>query len=622
MFEKTTSADSSSIDSRPSLDRGVPPPVPSSALPTPRPIETRPVPQPPPSAVAISPGPGSESDDEMSIHRAAETPDVQTPGPLPIRTGTGGAPPVPGASSENKRMSYFANEPASSMADKRASRPPPPVPGSPLASPRPPPPPPPGAAPPRQPTEHTDDTEDRGESEYEGDYDTDIASSAKHKDALKSHTRELSLDDSTTADEASIAPPRANAPRAVPPPPPSTQAPPPRPRQSMDTPRAPPPIPPTSQMSPVEGDDDYDPYRYDSRRAPPPPVPAAAPAAVPVAVPNVAPPVPPRDEVDDQESSADDFYSTTPPRRSVEQPPPPPPARAPPRESLDIRRSDTTGRRSMDARPTGDNGHIATDIPLSEDTPWWTASQPLPPSLQARNGVDILTECEESTTSKRGGITYISKDIYVLYIDYSQTIITARYDSREPADVSLEQRHLPPPQKLRQDQLESFWQTFGKKISDTANQLGNSKKDTVVGDGSPTGFVAELIRAQQKALQPVGSRAYGALVYANLANASTMQFDEIRPGDIITLRNARFEGTHGAMKHKYKQDYGLQHVAIVEEWDGTRRAIRGWEQGREGSGSKKGGVRSEKFRLSDLKSGEVRVWRVVSRAFVDWETGQ
>jgi hypothetical protein len=276
----------------------------------------------------------------------------------------------------------------------------------------------------------------------------------------------------------------------------------------------------------------------------------------------------------------------------------------------------------MDARPMGDNGQIAADIPLGEDTTWWTAPHPLPPVLQSRNGVDILSECEETTTSKRGGITYISKDIYILYIDYSQTIVTARYDSREPTDIHLEQRHLPPPTKLRQDQLESFWQTFGKKISETANQLGNSKKDTIVGDGTPASFVAELIKSQQKALQPVGSRSYGALVYANLANASTMQFDEIRPGDVITLRNARFEGTHGAMKHKYKQDYGMQHVAIVEEWDGTRRAIRGWEQGREGSGSKKGGVRSEKFRLGDLKSGEVRVWRVVSRAFVDWEAGE
>lgn len=269
-------------------------------------------------------------------------------------------------------------------------------------------------------------------------------------------------------------------------------------------------------------------------------------------------------------------------------------------------------------RPSGDyNGQIAQDVNLSEDTAWWTAPHPLPPVLQSRNGVDILSESEESTTSKRGGRTTISKDIYVLYLDYSQTVINARYDSGNPAEVALEQRHLPPPPKLRQDQLESYWQRFGQKISEQVNTMGHSKKDTIVGDGSPTSLVSELIKSQAAALQPVGTRAYGSLVYANLANASTMQFDEIRPGDIVTLRNARFEGSHGAMKYKYKVDYGVSHVAIVEEWDGTRRAIRGWEQGRE---KKDKGVRSEKFRLGDLRSGEVKVWRVVGRDWVEWES--
>ena len=259
---------------------------------------------------------------------------------------------------------------------------------------------------------------------------------------------------------------------------------------------------------------------------------------------------------------------------------------------------------------------MAQDLNLSKDTPWWTAEQPLPPALQPRNGVDILSECEESSKSKRGGRKEVLKDIYILYMDYSQTVISARYDSQEPTDVHLEQRHEPVPARPRQDQLENAWQRFGTKIADAAATAGNSKKSAAFGDESPAALPLELIRAHRDALLPVGTRAYGALVYANLANASTMQFDEIRRGDIITLRNAKFEGHHGAMKTKYKADYGLSHVAIVEEWDGTRRSVRGWEQGRE----KKGGVRSEKFRLGDLSSGEVRVWRVVGREWVGWDS--
>lgn len=395
----------------------------------------------------------------------------------------------------------------------------------------------------------------------------------------------------------------------------------------MDAPRAaPPPIPPP-QSRPLNVDDvDYDPYRYDPGRAA---------ASAQGAMPQAAPPVPP---IEGQESDADEDESPPPlARKSTERAPPPPPhgavppmpppgvlqhqpppTRALPKQSLEIQRQQNMGRRSQEGgnRQSGEfAGQMAQDIDLSHGSQWWTAENALPPALQSRNGVDILSESEESQTSKRGGRMTISKDIYVLYMDYSQTIITAQYDSQYPVDVNLEQRHEPPPPRLRQDQLESYWQRFGRPISEAANAAGNSKKDNVFGDGSPPALPLELIKRQSDALLPVGTRAYGALVYANLANASTMQFDEIRPGDIITVRNAKFEGHHGAMKSKYKSDYGPSHVGVVEEWDGTRRTIRAWEQGRE----KKGGVRSEKFRLGDLRSGEVRVWRVVGRKWVGWD---
>ncbi|TKA82933.1 hypothetical protein B0A55_01295 [Friedmanniomyces simplex] len=580
---------------------------------------------------------------------------------MPIRTG--GAPLVPPAREtprspiNNNRASYFGNEPSSATSDKRASRVPPPIPGSPVTSPRPPPPPPPTAAPPSR--QHTDlqppalENTERGESDYEGDYDTDIASSAKRKDALKSHAREPSLDDSTTADESTPvdtppAVPQHTAPRAVPPPPPQSQT-----RQSMDAPRAPPPVPPPTRS---DRDGDYDPYNYTeaSSRAPPP---------VPGAISVFAPPIPPDDPETMQaadDSSADEVPSArdAASRKSMERAPPPlpqgermpplpavlapqqvpqvqqpsqppqapTPTRGMPRQSLDVARAGSV-RRSIDQpRSTGENsGQIAQPIDLALHTHWWTSPQPLPPSLQPRNGVDILSESEESQKSRRGGRTTISKDIYVLYMDYSQTVITAVYDSRDPADVTLEQRHEPPPPKLRQDQLEGYWRKFGAKIAKDVNAAGHSSgksssskdkdKDTAgFGDGSPAALPLELIRSLPDALLPVGNKAYGALVYANLANASTMQFDEIRAGDIVTLRNAKFEGHHGAIKSKYKIDYGNSHVGVVEEWDGTRRSVRCWEQGR----GSKGGVRGDKLRLGDLRSGEVRVWRVVGREWVGW----
>jgi hypothetical protein len=255
-------------------------------------------------------------------------------------------------------------------------------------------------------------------------------------------------------------------------------------------------------------------------------------------------------------------------------------------------------------------GFIANDIDLAVQSGWWKQANQVPPVLQGRK--DIFFESEESTTTNQGSKTVITREIFVLYQDYSQTILSVQYDPYDPSDVELAQRHEPPPRPLRQDQMEEYYERFGRSIADAVA----SKKDTVVADGTPQGLIYELLRPFKDALLPVGTRSYGALVYANMANASTQQNDVIRAGDIISIRNARFQGKHGAMHAKYSAEVGKpDHVAVVAEWDGTKKKVRAWEQGRE---SKK--VKLESFKLDDLRSGEVKIWRVMPRSWVGWNT--
>lgn len=255
-----------------------------------------------------------------------------------------------------------------------------------------------------------------------------------------------------------------------------------------------------------------------------------------------------------------------------------------------------------------DAGFVANEVDLGRGSFWWTQPNALPPTFYGRK--DILYETEESNSAARGGKAIVTKDVYILFQDYSQTIIRAQFDPQDPADVKLEQRHESPPSRLRQDQLEDAYEQYGRRIYETAT----TKKETVVGDGTPQGLIQELLRPLADALLPVGTRAYGAVVYGNLANASTQQNDEIRAGDIITLRNARFQGKHGPMHAKYSVEVGKpDHVGVVAEWDGTKKKVRAWEQGRE---SKK--VKLESFKLDDLRSGEVKIWRVMPRSWVGW----
>lgn len=260
------------------------------------------------------------------------------------------------------------------------------------------------------------------------------------------------------------------------------------------------------------------------------------------------------------------------------------------------------------SRAPAGQGFIATEVDLAESTLWWSQPNTPPPVFQNRK--DILVEVEEARSSNRDGKTTVSKDVYVLFMDYSQTVITVTYDAKNPSDASFEQRQEGPPLQPRQDQLENAHLQLGTQISNAINEIQN----TTVADGTPFGLVQHLLNPLSRALRPVGTRAYGALVYSNLANASVQQNDEIRAGDIVSLRNARFQGHRGTMHQKYSAEVGKpDHVAIVVDWDGTKKKIRAWEQGRE---SKK--VKMESFKLNDMRSGECKVWRVMPRNWVGW----
>ncbi|KAF9881712.1 sh3 domain-containing protein [Colletotrichum karsti] len=585
------------------------PPVPG-ARPAPPPVPTE---GRPPTSGLKSPSEGSVSDDELS-GGVNDTPKVEetarAPPPLPpVATGSAvrSPPPIPQAGDQ------FSPTSPTSAGNKRMSRAPPPIPGSapavPPAQSRPPPPPPPSGplsrqstqdmhvaspiSPPIRPPQQGEEEDDEV-TEYEGDYDTDIASSVPHKDALKAHARDSSIEDNTSVrSPVSDAPPTlpppiptGAAPRAVPPPIPSQPPPPPADkRRSVDVPRgAPPPPPPAKEPAPTQDDDEYDPYNYSAPRIPFQRTPKI-----------------------EEEGY---FESETPPLASPAQsraPPPAPPAgRA--RQSLDVSRASMSQRRSMDAyRPsvTAESGFIANDVDLAKQSGWWRQDKTVPPVFQGRR--DLYYETDEATEGSN-----ITRTIYVLFQDYSQTIITVQYDQNNASDVLIEQRHDSPPRALRQDELEQSYERFGRPIAEAVA----SKKETIVGDGTPHGLVHELFKPFNDVLAPIGTRAYGALVYSNMANASTQQNDQIRPGDIISVRNARFQGKHGPMHAKYSMEVGKpDHVAVVSEWDGTKKKVRAWEQGRE---SKK--VKVESFKLDDLRSGEVKIWRVMPRSWVGWNS--
>ena len=528
--------------------------------------------------------------------------------------------------------------------NKRSSRVPP-IPSSPQA--RAPPPPPPTQAPPNrrstgearalipapkhQPEDEEEEEEEEEVTEYDGDYDTDMASSVPHKNALTSHGRDSSFDEPLTGDEASyhhsglpsLGPPPpvpiTSPPRAGPPPPP--REPPKHARKSSDMPRAAPPPPPPSKEQVAEGDDDDDDSLEEPEMSnsydPTPPQ-----RAMPQVPESKSRPVLPSPQFPE---NYDDLYDSSPVKQfapspsmlasssytssPVVPPPVPPPERTMTRQSLDVPQHTANTRKSLDAPWGGaEQSFIANDVDMGRASQWWVQQNVPPPVFQNRH--DISFKIEESAVGQQGRSQVISKVVSVIFIDYSQTIVTIRYDMQDPSRADIQQHHEPPPTRLRQDQLENAYSRFGARIAEAANAKNNS----IVGDGTPSALIMTILGSFPDTLPPVGSRAFGALIYSNLANATVQQNDEIRAGDIVSFRNAKMQGHRGTMKAKYNMEVGKpDHVGIVVDWDGTKKKVRAWEQGRE---SKK--VKIESFKLGDLKSGEVKVWRVMSKSWVGW----
>ncbi|CAK7562356.1 MAG: hypothetical protein SEPTF4163_000198 [Sporothrix epigloea] len=640
--------------------RGPVPPIPGS--------RAVPPPPPPPASAADprSPSEGSVSDDELSEQHMRQNSLTDAPHGEPPKL----PPPPPQPSSSSQRAATDATTPttSTSLQNKRTSHLPPPIPGTAAPPPpppvqaRPPPPPPPGSLsrqstadmqlplspnksqppPPLLGEEEDEEDEEEEVTEYEGDYDTDIANPVSHKNSLKAHARDSSFEDSLSLTSPvlektpSFPPPVPNASRAPPPIP--SQPPlsagvslsqlPPRPplgdkRRSVNVPRSPPPPPPPppGAASHLQGlDEEYNPYNHAGQPTSPgsylPGLVASTPSSF---IEETY--APPDLSLSLSGASSSAAAATRGGSFNPKVPPPPPPSAPAPgsvvhggrgvRQSIDLSRGGVSGvRRSLDInRPSMESSHVANDLDLAPHSGWWLQPNGLPPQLQGRK--DIFFESEQSQSAKRDGKVEINRYLYILYTDYSQTIISVCFNPTDSTDVHLEQRHEPPPRSLRQDQLEQSYERFGRHVADSVL----AKKDSIVGDGKPQTLVLELIKPFRDALLPVGTRAYGALVYSNLANASTSQQDEIRAGDIITLRNAKFQGKHGAMHAKYSMEVGKpDHVAVVGEWDGTKKKVRAWEQGRE---SKK--VKLESYKLDDLRSGEVKIWRVMPRSWVGWE---
>ncbi|CAA7262841.1 unnamed protein product [Cyclocybe aegerita] len=219
-------------------------------------------------------------------------------------------------------------------------------------------------------------------------------------------------------------------------------------------------------------------------------------------------------------------------------------------------------------------------------------------------------------------------------------------DAGEPSSVSSSTQlpssppPPPPPAKQQQqrkasivdkplsaDELMGVWGRVGVQVCEVATTLFERSKKALIGDGTYAGFVVAVLAGVPNAASiPVlvnrsstssspdpsassNEHTYGYLVYVQNGASVQRRASEIMPGDIVEIHDAKLKGHKGIqMYHQNVGGDGETLIGIVGEFEAKKSKIRVFHANQHVGQQT---VESVSYRLEDLKSGLVKVYRVL-----------
>lgn len=388
-------------------------------------------------------------------------------------------------------------------------------------------------------------------------------------------------------------PPPTRTTKEAPPPPPPQHAPGAVPNHPIQMTAPPPPMPGAVPSIPIPT----------ATMTAPPPVPGAVPAIPtthfqpPAFTPSAPPPVPGDFPVAPTHETASRKSSVMSKPPNFHAPPPPPPAPsssaaeatvpAPPVINRQLTRTSLESTVSLPLPP-------ASVSPTSNSQLWWTTGS-LPPQLSA---AESLFEVETTDIKKRNGDVVRYVIYYILDVHLACTTLELAYHALEPERIlfyheSKEKTRLDP------EQLMNEYAAFGAHSYNAALKL--------LGQNVGSTFIERVFAGiPGNVLPPVADKTFGAVVYRN-NNGDSKFYEEIRPGDILVLVKATFESSSGIQKAGFDKP----HVAVVTSFEADKDKIKVLEEAG-------GVVHQARYRLNKMKTGKLRVFRVVGRSFVGW----
>jgi len=180
---------------------------------------------------------------------------------------------------------------------------------------------------------------------------------------------------------------------------------------------------------------------------------------------------------------------------------------------------------------------------------------------------------------------------------------SAFYTGTSVADLSASLR------PMTADQLMTTWGRVGTRVHQVAVELFNRSEWKPIGDGTYTGFVNAVLRRVPNALIVEGDAPpFGFLIYAQTGPSVTRRVVDFGVGDIIFLQDVKLKGRKGIKLYEQTAGAGTPVVAVIVQYEPRDSKVTAYQTSRHVGGQ---AVESVSYRLRDLKSGTVEVFRVL-----------
>lgn len=258
------------------------------------------------------------------------------------------------------------------------------------------------------------------------------------------------------------------------------------------------------------------------------------------------------------------------------------------------------------------NSFKARDLDIASER-WWR-SRPVAPPSSVTLLDDVLIRLQ-GTSSLNRGVTTSQYELIVIRDDYSKTVVNVKFgdNSEDESSTELTQSHYPPPEPYDISKLQALSHSLGPQLVSRAKAKEDEKGFKGV-EGSS--FVKTIIQSLGNALEPVGS-TFGQLIYhcdvihdSKGPRPEIRIKDDVRPGDIVASYGASFKGKGIGHNSMTLGSLLTPHAGVVSENDIKKNKFKAF-------GVFNGKVELLSYRLDELKSGSIVVYRVLDKSFLD-----